>query len=318
MANLEFSDAPAVFLHDTTAASIMAASTMPNFRKHRWNGRRCDESVVRGWQAGVQRALPANLSVSGRPWKTCAVVGSSGSLVFWPRGRYIDQHEAIFRVNDAPVSGYERFVGARTTVRVWGSIPLPWNRSDWNETDGMMLIYCQPAKWLSQCWTTIATHPHPRVSPLLWKGVRSRMRAVTNRTLVGTFPSTGLITIWTALRLCDRITLFGFGNGSFDCVESHQTVCSKYNNGRPLSERFWCSFPKEQWPYWRMEDYVRQSTFHDLVMESEWIRAMVGAGPSSRLFLGPCPMIERRNRRRREKRLARLAKAREMQQQAGG
>ena len=134
------------------------------------------------------------------------------------------------------------------------------------------------------------------------------MRMATNRSVVGTFPSTGLITILTALKLCDRVTLFGFGNGSLDCVQPHQSVCSKYHTGRPLSDRFLCGLTREQWPYFRMDDYVKQSTFHDLTMENDWIRAMLAAGPSSRLQQGPCPMLERRRQRKQAKRIAKKAR----------
>ena len=52
-------------------------------------------------------------------------------------------------------------------------------------------------------------------------------------------------------------------------------------------------------PFWRQEDYVRQSTFHDFEMEREWIGATL-AGSSSdpshgRLQRGACPL--RRGRR---------------------
>ena len=51
---------------------------------------------------------------------TCAVVGSSSSLLGQNFGRAIDRADAVFRVNLAPVKGYERDVGSRTTWRVGG------------------------------------------------------------------------------------------------------------------------------------------------------------------------------------------------------
>lgn len=48
---------------------------------------------------------------------TCAVVGSSGILAVRPRGPDIENAEAIFRVNNAPVQGFEHMVGMRTTAR---------------------------------------------------------------------------------------------------------------------------------------------------------------------------------------------------------
>ena len=50
-------------------------------------------------------------------FRSCAIVGSSGSLLTRRAGEEIDTHSAIFRFNDAPVLGYEPHVGSRTTIR---------------------------------------------------------------------------------------------------------------------------------------------------------------------------------------------------------
>lgn len=84
-------------------------------------------------------------------YSTCAIVGNSGHLLKskygmcctfrqrtkvmcvcslqayiqirpytppWHTGWRIDQHEAVFRLNQAPTSGYERYVGSKTTARL--------------------------------------------------------------------------------------------------------------------------------------------------------------------------------------------------------
>ena len=61
------------------------------------------------------------LGVSGRRLRTCAVVGGSGILRRFPRGHEIDNAEAIFRVNNCPVAGFEDMVGGRTSVRFLNS-----------------------------------------------------------------------------------------------------------------------------------------------------------------------------------------------------
>ena len=56
-----------------------------------------------------------------RRLSSCAVVGGSGILAQRPRGAEIDAAEAIFRVNNCPVRGFEHMVGARTTFRFLNS-----------------------------------------------------------------------------------------------------------------------------------------------------------------------------------------------------
>ena len=54
-------------------------------------------------------------------YRTCAVVGSSGSLRGALFGEAIDAHDAVIRINAAPVYSYEAAVGTRTSWRVHNS-----------------------------------------------------------------------------------------------------------------------------------------------------------------------------------------------------
>mmetsp|Transcript_31671 Transcript_31671/g.59565 ORF Transcript_31671/g.59565 Transcript_31671/m.59565 type:complete len:89 (+) Transcript_31671:3-269(+) len=55
-------------------------------------------------------------------FNTCAVVGNSGILKRRGMGGAIDSHRGVFRINQAPVVGYEVDVGARATVRLLNSV----------------------------------------------------------------------------------------------------------------------------------------------------------------------------------------------------
>ncbi|KAI8491709.1 St6galnac4p [Branchiostoma belcheri] len=48
----------------------------------------------------------------------CALVSTSGHVLNYTAGEEIDQAECVIRMNHAPVSGFEKHVGTRTTVRV--------------------------------------------------------------------------------------------------------------------------------------------------------------------------------------------------------
>ena len=87
--------------HSTELSTLDARLANPLFTK------RCQ------MLSGVLDLLARTTRVS-----SCAVVGGSGLLRTHPRGAEIDGHEAVFRVNHCPVSGFEALVGGRTTIRM--------------------------------------------------------------------------------------------------------------------------------------------------------------------------------------------------------
>lgn len=117
----------------------------------------CVPRYLRSWQAAITGALNG----TSLRWRTCAVVGSSNSLMHTARGQAIDTAEAVyvegrepmprcrerrrndpafeshsFRVNGAPTRGYEVHVGTRTTLRFWGveGAPGPTTPVVWGTT----------------------------------------------------------------------------------------------------------------------------------------------------------------------------------------
>ena len=82
----------------------------PRGRSPPWRFRSCLRQAL---------GLPAHGIQQG--YKSCAVVGSSGSLLMGRWGGEIDQHEVVIRFNNAPVTGYEEIAGARGSVRMLNS-----------------------------------------------------------------------------------------------------------------------------------------------------------------------------------------------------
>ena len=68
--------------------------------------------------AALRMELRAAIGAPNASFTSCAVVGSSGSLLSDRHGQEIDQHDAVIRFNTAPVRGFEPVVGSRTTVRL--------------------------------------------------------------------------------------------------------------------------------------------------------------------------------------------------------
>jgi hypothetical protein len=72
--------------------------------------------VVKGGNPLTQGRAPDLPSMAD--FSTCAVVGSSASLLDRRLGVEIESHTAVFRANDAPTQGFEAHVGRKTTARV--------------------------------------------------------------------------------------------------------------------------------------------------------------------------------------------------------
>lgn len=66
----------------------------------------------------MTRPLWRNVSEPDAPNRSCALVGSGGSLLYASYGEEIDSHEVVMRFNDAPTIGFEAIVGNKTTHRL--------------------------------------------------------------------------------------------------------------------------------------------------------------------------------------------------------
>ena len=75
-------------------------------------------------------------------YRRCALVGNSQRNLIHEYGEEIDSHDTVFRMNNGPTAGFEKFVGTRTTHRIinnqWAGLygapihnlrrlPLEWN-----------------------------------------------------------------------------------------------------------------------------------------------------------------------------------------------
>ncbi|XP_034456381.1 CMP-N-acetylneuraminate-beta-galactosamide-alpha-2,3-sialyltransferase 1-like [Hippoglossus hippoglossus] len=151
--------------------------------------------------------------------RTCAVVGNSGNLKGSQYGSLIDSSKFIFRMNQAPTSGFEEDVGTRTTHHVM----YPESAIDLDNNTRLVLI---PFKTLDLQWIisalTTGTIKHT------YAPVVSRIKANRDKVLIynptffkyaydswleghGRYPSTGFLSLLLALHICDEVSVFGFG-----------------------------------------------------------------------------------------------------------
>ncbi|KAL7984052.1 hypothetical protein Chor_002622 [Crotalus horridus] len=151
--------------------------------------------------------------------RRCAVVGNSGNLRQSQYGQQIDAHDLVFRMNKAPIKGFELDVGSKTTHH----FVYPESYRELGETVNMILI---PFKILDLRWVisalTNGTIDHTYIP------VPRKIKANKDKIMVyhpsfikyvydnwlqhhGRYPSTGFLSIIFALHLCDELDLYGFG-----------------------------------------------------------------------------------------------------------
>ena len=172
----------------------------------------------------MRRSGALNLDAAGRPhvFKTCAVVGNSGSLLETQYGPDIDAAEVVIRFNNAVTEGFEQFVGWRTSFRIVNTVDARFTKSDPRRSGS-------PSS-RSPDETTIFT-------VRTWDVIRDYVRASYNRSMSlgpyvmadpeflchvhdwvqrkGEKPSSGLVGIVLALRSCASVKVYGFAYNTY-------------------------------------------------------------------------------------------------------
>jgi len=144
-------------------------------------------------------------------YKSCAVVGNSGSLLETQFGFDIDKNEAVIRFNAAVTQGYEQFVGQKTTVRLLNAVDYKGPEG----TEGELRL-------------TTARGSDVKV----WvKKLEQRPEEMRNRSFVldpemlchawawignhGEKPSSGLVGVVLALKMCEKVEMYGFQSKNY-------------------------------------------------------------------------------------------------------
>ncbi|ONK68851.1 uncharacterized protein A4U43_C05F16680 [Asparagus officinalis] len=140
--------------------------------------------------------LPSKPPFHPRQFKTCAVVGNSGDLLKTEFGQEIDEHDAVFRDNEAPVNKkYAKYVGLKRDFRlvVRGAarnMAAILNGSN----DEVLIIKSVTHKDFN---AMIKELPNP---VYLFQGIVLRRGA----------KGTGMKSIELALSMCDIVDIYGF------------------------------------------------------------------------------------------------------------
>uniref|UniRef100_H3BAW0 Alpha-N-acetylgalactosaminide alpha-2,6-sialyltransferase 6 n=1 Tax=Latimeria chalumnae TaxID=7897 RepID=H3BAW0_LATCH len=157
----------------------------------------------------------------------CALITSSSHLLGSNMGLEIDQSECTIRMNDAPTTGYEKYVGSKTTIRVVAHSSvyrvLRKPQEFLNKTSEMMLIFWGPPNKMQQekkgtLFRLIqkASMTFPSLSTFIISPQKMRQFDDLFRDETGrdrkksrSWLSTGWFTMVIAVELCDRIHVYG-------------------------------------------------------------------------------------------------------------
>ncbi|XP_064372167.1 CMP-N-acetylneuraminate-beta-1,4-galactoside alpha-2,3-sialyltransferase isoform X2 [Dromaius novaehollandiae] len=219
------------------------------------------------------RLTPALDSLSCR---RCIIVGNGGVLANKSLGLKIDDYDVVVRLNSAPVKGFEKDVGGKTTLRITypeGAI----QKMEQYEKDSLFVLAgfkWQDFKWLKYIvykekvsasdgfWKSVATRvprePHEIriLNPyFIQEAAFTFIGLPFNNGLMGrgNIPTLGSVAITMALHNCDEVAVAGFG---YD-MNSPNAPLHYYENIK-------MSAIKESWT-------------HNIQREKEFLRKLVKA-----------------------------------------
>uniref|UniRef100_A0A665VLW3 Lactosylceramide alpha-2,3-sialyltransferase n=1 Tax=Echeneis naucrates TaxID=173247 RepID=A0A665VLW3_ECHNA len=181
----------------------------------------------------------ASLPESGLPQslrrgscRRCMVVGNGGVLYGSHLGSHIDQYDIIIRLNNAPVSGFERDAGSRTTIRLIYPEGAPHSANQYKKTTVVTLVVFKsldldwltsvitkkPLSFWSKMWFWREVVDDIPLSPENFRILHPDIIRKTGQVLEkyslkqgNMVPTLGASAVVMALQLCDQVSLAGFG-----------------------------------------------------------------------------------------------------------
>ncbi|KAL3046949.1 hypothetical protein OYC64_021218 [Pagothenia borchgrevinki] len=209
--------------------------------------------------------------------KTCIIVGNGGILANKSLGQRIDEFDVVVRLNEAPVKGFEKDVGSKTTMRITypeGAI----QKAERYEPESLFVLSAFKAldfKWLRHMifsqkllstdgfWKSVAKSV-PRepsdmriLNPYFIQEASFKLIGLPhNRGQMGrgNIPTLGAVAITMALHNCDEVAVAGFG----------------YNMSTPHA-------PLHYYEKIRMSA-IKESWTHNISKEKEFLLKLVKAG----------------------------------------
>nr|XP_054763554.1 lactosylceramide alpha-2,3-sialyltransferase-like [Lytechinus pictus] len=200
--------------------------------------------------------------------RRCIVIGNGGLMKGAQLGSEIDKYDAVFRLNTAPIKGYETDVGTKTTVRIvypessvlspdvyaqdWTLLVVAFKQIDLQWID--YIIEGRDLKTLKGFWHPTADFvPKPRKDLRIFNpAIISELSAnligfkIAKGKMDKNVPTTGSMAIMVALRFCDEISVAGFGYDikrpdtpiHYYSSEKTKSIMSSFTHGINLEKKF--------------------------------------------------------------------------------
>jgi hypothetical protein len=153
--------------------------------------------------------------------KTCSLVSSSGQILGKKRGKEIDKADCVFRMNQAPVKGFEIDVGRKTTVRVFGFKALVGKLEQYDSTLPEFLVAWGGNRLLNHDTSAYKTlvqtakkYPHMGVYRSLKEYILYQDRLFEeetgkHRSNSGAWLSTGWFSTSLVAKFCQSTSMYG-------------------------------------------------------------------------------------------------------------
>lgn len=230
-----------------------------------WRNKRFEPDIMSSLVNLVKVKIDRNDSQASaeKRYSSCAVVGSSGILLRRENGDLIDSHEMVIRLNNARTTGFERYVGSKTTLSFLNShmlhacaIKNECSCHPYGENVPIVEYICQPIHFLdyAQC---NSSHKAPLVvtdarfdllCARIVKYYSLKRFAEGAKTkpldwwLADWGPahdghyfhySSGMQAVMLAMGICDKVSVFGFGKSSsakhhYDTNQKGELRCHDY------------------------------------------------------------------------------------------
>jgi len=173
-------------------------------------------------------------------FSTCAVVGSSASLLQREAGKEIDAHTFVMRFNQAPTKGFEKHVGGKTSLRLQnqertGAVP--------GDSSPTCLVKGYNFKHDRKCALLALSPQFMLYTKFYWyfhrmpgpggQAINARISSLS-RDVSRIKMSTGMMGLALALNLCGNVDLYGFSGGR---GHYYRKTSARLSDATPFEDR---------------------------------------------------------------------------------